>query len=64
MTLQSKDNNIPNWKRIHKFLNRKINTNVNILFGDDGTGNLYNLTIDGNYAGKIFLLRGYLVNEF
>ena len=35
MTLQSKDSNIPNWKRIHKFLNRNqhyVSYSSNLVF--------------------------------
>ena len=43
MTLLNSDTyNVPDWKKISKFLSRKRN-NINILYGEDGTGNLYNI---------------------
>jgi len=43
MTLVSNKNTIPDWKRINKFMNRKKNKNIKIIYGSDGTGNIYNL---------------------
>jgi hypothetical protein len=41
MTLKSTDKNIPGWKKSQAFLH--TNPNVEITYGKDGTGNLYNL---------------------
>ena len=41
ITLKSDNNNIPGWKKTKNFL--KKNTNIDINYGSDGTGNLYKL---------------------
>ena len=41
ITLKSSEKEIPGWRKSEKFL--KNNPNVNICYGKDGTGNIYNL---------------------
>ena len=41
ITLKSTNKDIPGWKKTKLFLGN--NTNINILYGKDGTGNLYNI---------------------
>ena len=41
ITLRSTNKDIPGWKKANDFL--KKNPNINILYGKDNTGNIYNL---------------------
>jgi 23S rRNA U2552 (ribose-2'-O)-methylase RlmE/FtsJ len=60
MTLKSKQNNIPGWKKASQFLKR--NRTIQIIYGEDGTGNIMkpenqqyyidNITISDN-GGKV-----------
>jgi 23S rRNA U2552 (ribose-2'-O)-methylase RlmE/FtsJ len=43
ITLRSESENIPGWKKIQKLLEAKNRINLNIIYGKDDTGNLYNL---------------------
>jgi len=51
MTLTSTNKNIPGWYKSNIFINK--HTNINIITGVDGTGNLY--TVNNHY---------YLINRF
>ena len=50
ITLKSDNNNIPGWKKTKNFL--KKNPNIKICYGEDDTGNLYNLCNIKNFAGN------------
>jgi 23S rRNA U2552 (ribose-2'-O)-methylase RlmE/FtsJ len=48
MTLKSTERTIPGWRKSQAFLNR--HPNITIMYGPDGTGNLYSLANQDAYA--------------
>ena len=50
ITLQSNKNEIPGWKKSKNYLLQ--NTNIKIHYGEDGTGNIYNVSNIIHYAIK------------
>jgi hypothetical protein len=48
MTLKSTERTIPGWRKSQAFLNR--HPNITIMYGPDGTGNLYNLANQDAFA--------------
>ena len=53
ITLKPDKVDIPGWKKIREFMNSKKRLNINILYGKDGTGNLYNIENIIDFAEKI-----------
>lgn len=51
ITLKSTEKEIPGWKKSERFL--KNNKNVNILYGEDGTGNIYNIKNILHFIDKV-----------
>ena len=51
ITLRNIDKDIPGWKKANSFL--KMNTNIQIIYGKDNTGNIYNLENIIDFKNKI-----------
>jgi len=59
ITLRSSNKDIPGWNKATEFI--KKNTNINILYGKDNTGNIYNLDNILDFQSKVGKNSAYIV---